>query len=303
MTCLETPRFPDMLALGLTVGPSFNTRIVSLANGKEQRNQRWSQVRWFADAASAVRTMTDFQTLEDFFYAVGGRTHSFRVKDYADYLVTTANGHLQPLLNGQPTGTTGYGAGLATYQLIRRYTVGAFSHDRRIVKPVSGQVALFRGGNPVTIGAGVGQAAINYTTGVITFTGDQGRSIVSHTVGATHKFTFNSAFSPNFTNGQKIWVFGVTGTAATLLNSMPLTITAVSGADITVSVNTTGKTASNGSGEYFPQASETLTWSGQFDVHVRFDVDRLDRNMIVPLTTGIMAVQATSIPLIEDRGV
>jgi uncharacterized protein (TIGR02217 family) len=300
MTCIETPRFPDILALGITVGPSFNTRVVSLANGKEQRNQRWSQIRWAADAASAVRTMTDYKALEDFFWVVGGRANTFRIRDYADYTAVVANGLLQPRLNGYPTGTTGYGAGLATYQLIKRYTKGSYTHDRQIVKPVSGQISLFRGGQPVTLGSGVGQAQIDYTTGAVTFMYDQAFPVSSHTVGAEHKFTFNSTFNPNFTVGEKVWISGVSGTAATLLNNLPLTVTVVNGADVSVSVNTTGKTATGGAGSMFVQVDETLTWSGQFDIHVRFDTDRLDRNLIIP-QNGDVIVQANTIPLIEDR--
>jgi hypothetical protein len=45
-----------------------------------------------------------------------------------------------------------------TYQMYKRYGAGAFSHDRKIVKPVSGTIT-------VTGGSGV---SINHATGIVT---------------------------------------------------------------------------------------------------------------------------------------
>ena len=301
MASLETPRFPDVLARGIAVGPSFATRVVALANGREQRNQRWSRARWMADAATAVRTMADFQTVEAFFYAVGGRTHSFRLRDPADHTATTSNGLLLPMNGEATTGTAGTGYGVQVYQLVKRYTAGALSHDRWITKPASGLVTVYRAAAPVTVGASPGNIAIDTTAGRITFVADQSRGVSSHTVGAAHQFTLASAFSPNLAIGGRLWVSGVTGTAASLLNSMPLEITNVSAAVITVAVNSTGLTASGGTVYFYPQPTEALTWAGTFDVHVRFDTDQLDRQMITRMAAGDYAVQVAQIPLVEVR--
>ncbi len=301
MASLETPRFPDALARGITVGPSFATRVVTLANGREQRNQRWSRARWMADAATAVRTMADFQTIEAYFYAVAGRTHSFRLRDPADHTATTSSGLLQPMNGEATTGAAGSGYGVQVYQLVKRYTSGALSHDRWITKPASGTVTVYRAASPVTVGASPGNIALDTTNGRVTFVADQSRGIISHTVGAAHQFTLASAFSPNLAIGGRLWVTGVTGTAATLLNSLPLEITNVSAAVITVAVNTTGLTASGGTAYFYPQPTETLTWAGTFDVHCRFDTDRLDRNIIGRAGTQDFVVQATQIPLVEVR--
>lgn len=304
MSFLETPRFPDLLARGLTCGPSFSTRVVVLRSGSEQRNANWSRVRWRADAASAVRTGTDFATLEEFFYAVAGRLHGFRVRDPGDYTHSSAGGSpiLVPLDSDYyAVGTAGVGYGVPVYQLAKRYAAGALAHDRWITKPVSGDVALTRAGSPVTLGASAGNAAIDSTTGRVTFVADQSKSVSSHTTGSSHVLNLSSAFSPNVTVGQRVYVSGATGTDADLINAQSHEVTNVATAAVTISLNTTGKTITGGTAYLYPQASQALAWSGTFDVPCRFDVDQLDRQMITRMLNGDYAVQATSIPMVEVR--
>ena len=304
MAFLETPRLPDIIAQGLTCGPSFSTRVVTLRSGAEQRNANWSRSRWRADAASAVRKMADFAALEEFFYAVGGRLHGFRVRDYGDYKHDSAGG--SPILipidsDGYAIGTAGVGYGVATYQLAKQYVAGALAHNRWIKKPVSGDVALTRASLPVTLGAGAGNAAVVSTTGVVTFVADQSKSIDTHTPGSSHVITLASAFSPNVTVGDRVWVSGCSGTDAALINGQSHAVTNVATAAITISLNTTGKTITGGTAYLYPQPDEALAWTGTFDVPCRFDVDQLDRNMITRQTSGEYLVQAISIPLVEVR--
>lgn len=304
MAFLETPRFPDLLARGLTCGPQFSTRVVVLRSGAEQRNANWSRVRWRADAASAVRTGDDFAELEKFFYAVAGRLHGFRVRDYGDYTHASAGGSplLQPLdASGYAIGTVGVGYGVPVLQLVKRYTAGALSHDRWITKPVSGGVALTRAGSPVTLGAGAGNAAVDATTGRVTFVADQSRAVSSHTAGSSHVLNLASAFSPNVTVGQRVYVAGCGGADAALINSESHEVTNVATAAVTISLNTTGKTITGGTVYLYPQASEALAWTGEFDVPCRFDTDQIDRQLITRLANGGYAMQATSIPLVEVR--
>ena len=304
MAFLETPRLPDIIAQGLTCGPSFSTRVVTLRSGAEQRNANWSRSRWRADAASAVRKHSDFAALEEFFYAVGGRLHGFRVKDYGDYTHDSAGGSpvLIPLdSDGYATGTVGAGYGVPSYQLAKRYTAGALSHDRWITKPVSGSVSLTRGSNAVTLGASPGNAAVVSTTGVVTFVADQSKAINTHTPGSSHVLTLASAFSPNASVGDRVYVSGAGGADAALINGLSHEITNVATAAITISLNTTGKTITGGTAYLYPQPDEALAWAGEFDVPCRFDTDQLDRNMITRQVSGDYLVQALSIPLVEVR--
>jgi hypothetical protein len=206
---------------------------------------------------------------------------------------------LYPTLSGFTTGTVGSGYGLATHQLVRKYSSWAVAEPRTIKKPISSGLVIRRGGVVQTAGAGAGQYALSTTTGAVTFVADQTRVVSSHTVGSTHTFVLATAFSPNLATGGRLWVTGVTGTAASLLNSLPLQITNVSGANVTVAVSTTSLNASGGTASFFPQPTETLTWSGEFDVPARFSSDDQIDVIVHRMAGGDMIMEAPSIQLIE----
>ena len=299
----ETDRFPDVLARGLVCGPAFSIRVVAQRSGAEQRNDNWGLTRWHADAATAVRTFADFQIVERWFYAHGGRLHGFRVRDPADFRHDDVGA--SPILialnsAGDVVGTAGFGYGVPLYQLAKRYAAtGSFRHDRHIRKPAANGVALTRGGSPVTLGAGAGNAAIASTTGRVTFVADQSRSISTHTPGSTHVLGLASAFSPNVSVGQRVYVSGCAGADAAEINALSWEVTAVSGANVTVALNSTGMTITGGTAALYPQLSEALAWTGTFDVPARFDFDRLDRAMLQRQASGDYIVSAP-LPMVED---
>jgi uncharacterized protein (TIGR02217 family) len=300
MAFLETPRFPERIAAGMSGGPAFSTDVIVLASGQESRNANWSQSRRSFDAAIAVRTLTDFAEVERHFHAMVGRLRGFRFKDWGDFRAEFGDGDLQALNGGALLGASGNGFGVPGYQLQKLYARGALSHVRDIRKPVAGTVTVRRNGSPVTVGAGAGNITLDTVTGIVTFVADQTRSVSGHTVGAAHVVTLASAFSPNLVIGGRLWLTGVIGTAAALLNGTPLQITNVSGAAITVAVNTSGLTATGGTASFFPQPANTLDWSGEFDVPCRFDTDQL-RRRVIGASGATYAVDCDSIPLIEIR--
>lgn len=142
---IESPPFPQPIALRSTGGPGWSTTIVAMNSGYEQRNQPWSQARHSYEVAHVARRPEYFKLLQDFFQIAQGQTHGFRVRDPRDYQVAAGEGFFTML-----TATT--------FQMVKRYTVGAQTIDRDIRKPASGTVT-------VTGGSGV---SVNYTTGVVT---------------------------------------------------------------------------------------------------------------------------------------
>lgn len=288
---LEDVRFPDTIAQGAEGGPAFLVDLVQLASGYEQRNLVQSAPRRRYTVALLNRRDDEFSPIVAIFRIAQGRTHGFRFRDWHDYQVTTTDGRL---------GTSALGTGLAAYQIHKRYTSGSNTTDQPIKKPRSGTVTVYRNASPVTVGAGAGQIAIDHATGIVTFVADQSRSITSHLVGASHQFTLATAFSPNLAIGGRIYVTGITGTAATLLNNIAHAVTGVATNVITVSTATTGLTASGGTAFFYPQPTDALTWAGDYDVPVRFDVDRMSASAVKRAGSGL-AITWDSIELIELR--
>ncbi len=277
MAFLETPRFPSCVSFGAITGPTFSSVRTVVASGFDDVLIRYEQPLHRFVLEHANRTQLEHDTLLDFFNAVKGMGHRFRVKDYADYSVTAANGFLKPLHGSLlADGDSGEGYGTATYLLQKAYTAGALTTYRNIQKPVA-TVAIYRGGVQQILAA---QYVINYTTGIVTFVADQDEGISSHTPGASHVFVLGVAFSPNVTVGQRVYLTGVTGTAAATLNGKSHEVTNVSTTTITIETSTVGLTASGGVAALYPQDNETLRWVGEFDVPCRFLSDEASFDIV-----------------------
>lgn len=264
MAFLETPRFPGCVAFGALGGPNYSTVRTVVASGFDDVLIRYEQPIHRYTFEHANRTQTEHDALLTFFHAVKGMGHRFRIKDYSDYLVTT-EGVLRPLHSTLQVGSSGFGYGAKLYQLQKLYSAGALGTYRDIYKPVSPTVRIFRAGVLQTLTT---HYTIDYTTGVITFVADDSRAISSHVVGTQHVLNLASAMTVG--PGQRIFVTGVTGTAATTLNDLSHEVFSVSVAQVTLTTNTTGMTASGGTAAMYPQSNQTLTWDGEFDVPVRF---------------------------------
>lgn len=302
MAFLETPRFSDRIARMMVGGPEFSTDVVPLATGFESRNVNWAQARRVYDAAIAARTLSDFAEIEHHFHVVAGRAHGFRFRDWGDYTATNAQGLLRPLHGTTQVGTAGFGYGVPSYQLVKRYARGSLLHDRDIRKPVAGSVSGRRAGVAWVFGAGAGQVSLDTATGVVTFVADATRTVTAVTVGASTQVTLSSAL-PGLVAGDRLYLTGLAGADAALLNDLSHAISGIATNVYTLATNTAGKTITPGSGvaAAYPQADEALDWAGQFDVPVRFDVDRLRRRLLSRTPAGDFLVECDEIPIVEIR--
>jgi uncharacterized protein (TIGR02217 family) len=156
MSFIETPRFPDELAIGGSGGPVYKTSVVSTINGDEHRNQHWEFPKQTYDIGLANRSETLTKDLFGFFYTIAqGKKNGFRFKDF---------------LPGESSGfeeVCGTGNGVKTgFQLFKIYDYGdpIIKYARIISKPVPGTVIVYKNG--------VLQSAytLDTTTGIITFT-------------------------------------------------------------------------------------------------------------------------------------
>jgi uncharacterized protein (TIGR02217 family) len=87
-------RLPADIEQGSSVGPMFQTTIVPLSSGSEQRNADWSQEKLSADISYGVMAKQNPRDVADSFAAVMrfyrarmGRWRGFRFRDWSDYQV------------------------------------------------------------------------------------------------------------------------------------------------------------------------------------------------------------------------
>jgi uncharacterized protein (TIGR02217 family) len=287
MAFLETPRLPDDISYGATGGPAFATTVVVLASGFEKRNQPWSQERgrWTIEY---VRTQAQLDTLAAFFRAAGGKEKGFRMKDHSDFAVLIAAGRIGSRLGD---GTPG------AMQLRKRETAGSTNFDRDIRKPLT--AAIYRNAVLQTITT---HYALDMATGLITWVADDTEAITGHTPGGAHAFTTATDMAV-LTGGEKVYLTGITGTAASVLNGIAHTIISKTGSGPytwNISTVTTGLTASSGTAAAYPQVADVLTWAGEFDKAVRFDTNEFTARMEAA-GPGNRMYSIPNLPIIEIR--
>ena len=171
-------RFPLRVALGTSGGPVRRTDIVSLSNGRENRNRRWQDARRRYDAGSGVRSLDDLYAVLAFFEARAGQFYGFRFRDPVDHKSCAPGA--APSVGDQTIGT---GNGTTTaFQLVKRYADAGGATVRTIEKPVAGTVVVSVAGSlvPAT------DYAVDAATGVVTF--KAGKIPVSGTIRAGFEF-------------------------------------------------------------------------------------------------------------------
>jgi uncharacterized protein (TIGR02217 family) len=125
-------RFPEDISYGSSGGPGFNTTIIELASGAEQRNINWSQQKATYDVSYGVKSREQMEELLEFFYARRGKAYGFRFKDWMDYTMDR-----QPIGYVKDDGTI-------NLQAFKRYEPQTdYFFDRPITRIVPGTVQLW----------------------------------------------------------------------------------------------------------------------------------------------------------------
>jgi uncharacterized protein (TIGR02217 family) len=154
-------RFPLRLALGTSGGPVRRTDIVSLSNGRENRNRRWRDARRQYDAGSGIKSIGDLYAALEFFEARAGQLYGFRFRDPVDFKSCAPGGVITA--TDQVIGT---GDGVAAvFQLVKTYGDAGGASVRDIAKPVAGTVVISVGG----ISAASADFTLDAATGRVTF--------------------------------------------------------------------------------------------------------------------------------------
>lgn len=224
-----------------------------------------------------------WELVEAMYEVTDAGTYGMLLRDPKDSVVSGSRGALMGYMAGVQSGVSGRGNGGPLYILQKLYSPEGTTRTRArdITRPL-GAPAMLRGGTPIVVGVAAGNVSLATGPVYVTFVPDATRTVSGVTVGATTQVTLSSAISGLVTTTGKLWLQGLSGADAALLNNLAHTITNIAGAVYTISTNTAGKaiTAGSGQGHKYPQPDETLTWSGSFYVPVHFRDDNLDWAMV-----------------------
>ena len=277
-------RFPQKIQFGVVGGPVWSTTLISLPSGFEQRNQNQENPRHMFEAEFLVTPNEQpggFNEIKDFFMARRGRARGFRFKDHTDFTATTEVG---PQFNDN---TILLADGVETEFQLAKFYDDQYNPFRRIIKKPVLETASMTGdptltfvdANPDTITRGSGSwitdginaghaitvdSASNDGTYVIdTITG--GGTIITLTAagvlvaeGPTAGHTVTTALVDPDDPVAQVFVDAVLQTRQTVAG----------GGDYKLDT-TTGKITF----AVAPANGTEITWTGRFDVPVRFDID------------------------------
>jgi uncharacterized protein (TIGR02217 family) len=306
--------FPFDISLNSIGATRFQTDVVMVDSGHDQRQSRWDQPLMEYDVAYGVRTMEHLHGLIAFFRAMGGKKNAFLYKDHSDFTSTLATGY--EARRAPPIQPTDQQLGVGdentkVFQLVKHYPTpgGGAAATRPIYKPKGGTVSIAIDGVVVT------NYTLDLNTGKITFTprvtrtGLNNMSIAQATSGGNPipnrwRITGAAGLWNDFAVNDKIimagWVNprnnpGELDVVRVAAMAPDRSWAEVTGPDIF------GAVESNVSGVSIlshpaPRVDEVITAGFEFYVPVRFDTDRL------PTTLEEYGVgSASDVKLIEVR--
>ncbi len=190
-TAFDDVRLPEHIERGALVGPMFETGVVALSGGHEQRNQNWGQELLVADISYGLMQKRDpqdidnsFQQIMSFFRARRGRHRHFRFRDASDFEAEN-----QVLTAIDPAGLV--------FPVVKKYD----NYTRRITRPSNGFFTIFVGGNVVPFeGNEFGPAWVLGELGVVTFV-----SMPLAQVTATYEFDVPMRFDSDLIQVNLEW--------------------------------------------------------------------------------------------------
>lgn len=301
--------FPDVvlsasiIAAGIR-GKNMRSNIrVSTSSGEMQINVRWARTLRQYELGVVPLSIEQWAQIEALHEVTEGGAFGFLMQDPKDRSAATGEGFLQAYSGGLLLGSMGYGYGVPTYRLGKRYAVSGTARvkDRLITRPKATPLVQ-KNGVALAYGSSAGQFSIDADTGVVTVHEDASAYVDSATVGTTTVLDFGTgSFASLFTVGGRVWLQGVVGTAAGVLNNKSHEVLSISGNTLTINTATTGLTLTSALGMRYPQPSDTLTWSGEFYVPVHFMEDEIDWDLARPGEMHDRLIAGPSVVLQEIR--
>lgn len=267
-------RFPTNISQGSQGGPGYNTSIIEVMSGEEKRNSNWDYPRCEYDVGYGIRQYSVLEELIAMFHVAKGRGYSFRYKDHLDYksCVVADNPVSMDQLIGAGDGST------ASFQIYKTYTKTAltgtpiYSQTRKISKIVENTFLLAL--NTVDQATGF---SLDETTGIVTFDTEDFTIVAVDTTSDWVKVAGDQ--SSIISVDDNIEVEESTANDGILTVSG---VTYISGDDqtqIDVSENITDSTVDGKVKHGQPNDGVAITAGYEFDVHVRFDTDRISASL------------------------
>lgn len=281
MAFLETPRLPDDISFGAQFAPAYQTNVSQVRSGHERRNADWASARININLGFGAKTQAETEALQNFFHAVQGRAHGFRVKDWTDFQAKTTN-------------TTAQRLDAEKYQLQKLYAAGALQRVRDIRKPVPGTVS-------VRVNGVLAAASTDTTTGIVTLA-STGAAIAVSSISKAAQAVVVTSTAHGLLAGQGV-KFDMGALGMTQIHGLAGFVISVANATTFVlGINTSAFTTYTGGAKIaaLPKAADVITWAGEFDIPCRFDTDQMAIDIPTRSAGGLM-FNWNGIPLIELR--
>lgn len=288
MSFLESPRFPEDISYDSSGGPAYETTVVVMKSGFEQRNQVWEYPRCRYNVALGVKTIDRLYQLIEFFHAVAGRAYGFRYKDWSDYKSCAVD--KTPTYTDQTIGT---GDGVTVdFQLKKVYQVGTLQRNRVIKKPVSGTVSVSISDVEDL------RWTVDTKTGLITFSADLNQTVTNATAIGTTETEITTSAAHGLSVNDSVYLSAFTGDWAAL-NATRHKVTAVPSSTVfRIAYDSSAFAAYSSNGgqtNTIPQSGELVKAGFEFDVPVRFDTDVLETSF------ESYNLGTANVPLVEIR--
>lgn len=153
---IESPRFPEDISYGSSVGKSYITIVNTSKSGEEQRTGVIDEPFKEFEVSHGVKTQEQMQKLEEFFDGVMGRLYAFRYKNWNDFHCPVE----RSAIRNDGTNLAGNG----TFNLYKKFGFVNNPRYKRIYKPVAGKIKIFLNGVETTF------FTCDYTKGIVTLT-------------------------------------------------------------------------------------------------------------------------------------
>ncbi len=190
-----------------TGGQKFNTAVVAVQSGQEQRNRAWQNPRaeytgGLTTSVKEVGNLYQFvEQIRTFFLMVGGMADGFRYYDPIDCI---ASNEAMVVVSG------------SIYQLQKTYSLGGRTYVRAITKPITSSVIDFKGNalpNTISVTGGT-ISSVDHTTGQVTLSGVSGTPHASFQYHIPVRFT-SDQFDPEIQESDLNPVTGIDPTDPT----------------------------------------------------------------------------------------